>query len=523
MKVHPTALASFGVFLGFVTPLVTAFPLLGNASLNIPDYGILNQRAEPQDFYLRIMPLGASITAGDPEYPGDTEKNGYRKALRDQLRFEGWKVNMDHEGIGGERVSAVAARGKASAAVWLPKVVLINTRINDEVQNGDKESVGRTPARMKQLVLDIFAEVPNAVVILSTLIYNRLQPRNIDLINDGYRTLVKDLVGDDTENLQLKVFLAEMADGSFITNDHIQPDGTHPTKEGYERMGAVWAWAINQVNDKGWLAAPSKSSHSTDGDGSTTCSKEYGSGDQVPGGSGVQILWAADSIIADDGTHRHAAELNKDLLSQDTGFTSDTSIYFAQLINQDALPREELDEIIAVDGSVPNIVLYLGIHWGDVNGDGLDDFIYIGPDGKMYMSLNTGKPGEIPTFENLDLYREAIGNRIQEHVCLGDIDGDGRLDYCVILDNGDISEGVIIQLKFSLTVHLNGDGRADWLWLSTKGQETTWINHRGEGKGMIPRWLEAGVTHSGVDFKIGDNREFIQFGRLWGGDGLQRR
>jgi hypothetical protein len=26
----------------------------------------------------------------------------------------------------------------------------------------------------------------------------------------------------------------------------------------------------------------------------------------------------------------------------------------------------------------------------------------------------------------------------QDHVRLGDIDGDGRLDYCVIHDNGDI-------------------------------------------------------------------------------------
>lgn len=57
-------------------------------------YDALHRRADPQDFYLRIMPLGASITAGDPKAPGDEGKNGYRKNLRDQLRFDGWKVNM---------------------------------------------------------------------------------------------------------------------------------------------------------------------------------------------------------------------------------------------------------------------------------------------------------------------------------------------------------------------------------------------------------------------------------------------
>lgn len=56
--------------------------------------GRLYRRAEPQDFYLRIMPLGASITAGNPAAPGDDENNGYRKNLRDKLRFDGWKVNM---------------------------------------------------------------------------------------------------------------------------------------------------------------------------------------------------------------------------------------------------------------------------------------------------------------------------------------------------------------------------------------------------------------------------------------------
>lgn len=43
-----------------------------------------------QDFYLRIMPLGASITEGVQS----TDGNGYRKWLRQQLRWKGWKVNM---------------------------------------------------------------------------------------------------------------------------------------------------------------------------------------------------------------------------------------------------------------------------------------------------------------------------------------------------------------------------------------------------------------------------------------------
>jgi hypothetical protein len=47
-------------------------------------------RSRALDFYLRIMPLGASITQG----VGSSDGTGYRKLLRQQLRFEGFKVNM---------------------------------------------------------------------------------------------------------------------------------------------------------------------------------------------------------------------------------------------------------------------------------------------------------------------------------------------------------------------------------------------------------------------------------------------
>jgi hypothetical protein len=43
-----------------------------------------------KDFYLRILPLGASIVQGLES----SDDNGFRKLLRQQLRWKGWKVNM---------------------------------------------------------------------------------------------------------------------------------------------------------------------------------------------------------------------------------------------------------------------------------------------------------------------------------------------------------------------------------------------------------------------------------------------
>jgi hypothetical protein len=92
------ALAGFGVLLGTYLQPCQAFPFSQNTSLSqgyspSVDDGLL-RRADPQDIYLRIMPLGASITAGEHEPADDIGKNGYRKYLRDQLRSHGWKVNM---------------------------------------------------------------------------------------------------------------------------------------------------------------------------------------------------------------------------------------------------------------------------------------------------------------------------------------------------------------------------------------------------------------------------------------------
>ena len=51
------------------------------------------------------------------------------------------------------------------------------------------------------------------------------------------------------------------------------------------------------------------------------------------------------------------------------------------------------------------------------------------------------------------------------------------------------------------------------------GKTTTYINQRGEGKGMVPRWLPAGQTHLGVGVDIGEDREHVTFGRIFGDNG----
>jgi len=71
--------------------ITTSYPALANGTdyLESEDASGLDKRAA-KDFYLRILPLGASITQGIKS----SDENGYRKLLRQQLRWKGWKVNM---------------------------------------------------------------------------------------------------------------------------------------------------------------------------------------------------------------------------------------------------------------------------------------------------------------------------------------------------------------------------------------------------------------------------------------------
>ncbi|KAF4445873.1 hypothetical protein F53441_10435 [Fusarium austroafricanum] len=534
------------------------------------------------------MPLGASIVAG--EYSQDSNKNGFRKFTRDKLRERGWKVNMvgnrnsgtmadnDHEGISGEVVRSVARRGREAAKTWLPNVVLVNAGTNDANQNKADVDAGRTGLQMKELIEGIFAEVPQAVVVLSTLLPKGSNADYVSKINDQYRTIYRQFVpldknGKEEPDPQFKVVLAEMQPFLSISDIH---DGTHPTILGEKKMAAAWVWAINVAHDRGWIKAPKQSSAFSDSEGSSTCRKKFGSG-ASDSRSGRQILFASDPLIRDDGTYRHSSQLRDDRKGSftnaigggpDKDMTKTSDIWFAQLVNLGGSPKgDERDEVILApsDKSDRRLVVYVNngngefndgfqidpkmscsnahVRWGDVNGDGLDDFICLQENGEVYVSINKG--GNPPTFQNVGLWKRPEMGLGRDRIRLGDMDGDGRLDYCVVSNAGnvhcwrnggigdkaaywqDMGSGSHIfpakgmgDMRGVQLVDINGDGRYDWLWMSKEGQVRTFINQRGDGKGMVPFWREAsnsGITHPGRGYDIGENREFIKWGRIFSG------
>lgn len=223
---------------------------------------------------------------------------------------------------------------------------------------------------MENMILECFAQSPQTVVVLSTLIPNgqmlgdgRPASDNIDNINNQYRNLYRKF-----KDQNFHIVLAEMNDGTFITMKDIWEEDngtkTHPTPEGFKAMAAVWTSAINEALKNDWLRPPSTDVTFKDDDLSgNTCPKKFGSG-SAASLSGVQVLHASSSIIGNDGPYKHAS------VSMGTIFTKKVStgdrFYLAQLVNKYSADRGgERDDIVCVHENSDDIQLFVNNGNGD--------------------------------------------------------------------------------------------------------------------------------------------------------------
>lgn len=349
-----------------------------------------------------------------------------------------------------------------NAPKYLPNLILINVGLNDCGQNID---IGNAGTRMKAMIDYLFQTIPSTTVILSTLLPNTNLDACMKTVNAQYRKLVSVYAGK-------RFALANMYD--FLTLADLA-EGSHPNDAGYKKMASVWWNAIQRVEDG--LQPPDGIIDDSKQVTVTNCNKSPAAGRgpiRTQGGSGY-----------DNGVYEHSAECLKSIWSQPANdppnLTFPTEIYFAQLINYGGADRGgETDEMLHIyewqgsyvykyalnSGPEPNdkfgpwVTFNPGncpiggaIAWGDLNNDGLDDFFCIGPNAETSVSLNLG--GNPPKWDGLHSITgaragyEASDVRIAEYVSvtsidyakansLISIDGDGRADYCLVNDNGDI-------------------------------------------------------------------------------------
>ncbi|KAK4182717.1 hypothetical protein QBC35DRAFT_546288 [Podospora australis] len=511
-------------------------------------------RRAAQDFYLRIMPLGASITEG----VHSTDHNGYRKWLRLQLRYRGWKVNMvgtkqdgtmndrDNEGHPGWIINDPTPPIRGVYQAWenaahlKPNLVLVNVGTNDCTGNIDLDHAGQ---RMEALVRKIFADVPGVVVILSTLIPSPNIKACAVQLSAQYRTIPGNI---NNGRIGLADFNAAMTDPSFFSSD----DGIHPTDAGYKFMASVWWDAIHKFED---VITPPLNNGFDDSKASSTCAKKAG----VSRGPIITQLGSGH----DDGLYKHKSTSQGVL--PDLRFTKPNDknesaeipslIWFAQITNIDGVSRDlALDDWVRIyrhngtneywfreNRNQGVFAASVRMDVGQDCDDGKADFWCI-KSKTISVSINQGT--NPPKFSYLGVVVPDISPFKPTDVRAADIDGDGRADVCFIHDNGDIgcsrnggtgtkyywqsfsAAGGLRTIVFTgknkgnknrvVLADLNGDFRADWMWVGDDGSVDTYINQRGTGKGIVPAWPHAGITHAGLGgTAVGDK---IKFGRLYG-------
>lgn len=229
------------------------------------------------DTALRIMPLGASITFGFLSSDG----NGYREDLRTLIeqggnsdvsfvgsRNNGTMTDNAVEGWPGYRIDQVLPKAQSAVPASLPNVILLNVGTNDCVQGYNMDNTTKISAlapvmtenanytigdRMRIFVESLFEWSPNATVVMSTLILNKVELTN-QRVNDANAKFAA--VAADLQAQGRRVVLANMSAAAGGPNLNTMADVTHPNDVGYSLMANRWYVAIQEASDRNLIVAP---------------------------------------------------------------------------------------------------------------------------------------------------------------------------------------------------------------------------------------------------------------------------
>ncbi|KAL4797008.1 hypothetical protein BDV19DRAFT_387548 [Aspergillus venezuelensis] len=478
---------------------------------------------------LRVLPLGDSITHGYLS----TGDNGYRQRLWERLSENekdfvgtqpiGTMSDPDNEGYNGAVIGEISDRC-GTALAMRPNVVLIHAGTNDMNRPFEPDTA---PERLGSLIDKVVDACPDAAVLVAKLI----PAAGVNTMGriEAFNKAVPGVVASRAEDGK-KVMVVEM--DALSVSELV--DGLHPTDAGYDHMGDIWYSSIIAAGNNGWIEDPVPGTST--GASCATLPVWYPQ-DQIAAGIGSSTgfvnAWMPKGEIASGigkGSNLRFGDLDGDgrddyLWVHDTGaVTAYLNTVGANADEVAWVPQGDIASGIGKDGA--------GVQFADMNGDGRDDYLWVSEEGQVICYLNQpgsnrGQPSWMPVGE----IAAGVGAS-RGQILFGDVDGDGRDDYLVVSDNGainawlntgsgdkpiwipvgQIASGVGAAAGVRIA-DVNKDGRDDYLWISDTGAVTLYTNTRG-ASGELPVWWPQGEIATGV----GVGRENITFADL-NGDG----
>lgn len=422
------------------------------------------------------------------------------------FQHSGSMDNNVHEGFPGATIDQIHANGfeAFNTSLPLPNVILLHAGTNDAInafQNVDAATVDveRTAEQMvndlNDLVGDIFKQAPDVYVLVaistsfseligySCLIVSQIMmsadtnvQRIIDTFNgyvpfviDNYRD--KNIVGVSMSNINL----------NGGDHDSVYPDDPiHPGNDGFAKMASNFFEGILAADAAGKIP-------SVQGNFSPAPHASLGAIANNPGNA-----WA------------YQCDLNATWSAKQASFGGVSSVVGGTY-------RQNWKTAGGFSNNQAGQALNGGFVWfADFNNDGLADYVYVDPErGSLRGWRNLGGGN----WKDLGQMATGLDSTDGAGIIIVDVNGDGYADYLwqnsagdtIYLwynyyGNGWVQENVTASgfpgtRENTHMADINGDGRADLIWLDSNGNVNAWMN---TGIGTDITWVHVGIVGTNV-------------------------
>ncbi|KAJ6600731.1 hypothetical protein B0H10DRAFT_2083067 [Mycena sp. CBHHK59/15] len=463
---------------------------------------------------LRALPAGDSITYGFQSTTG----NGYRYNLQQVIMSPPWAAggilprqsadndtivdfigsvdsgtmpDPDNEGHSGAEIDAIGGFLMPDLS-QNPNVIFLLAGTND-INNGD--DVADAPDRLMAIVDEITSTLPNTALLVGTI------PLNGDPTKEALA---------DTFNYEIiQLLLRRASDGARVMPvpmESLGPedmaDSLHPNDQGYAKMADAWFSALWQAAEWGWI--------------------DPATGD-LPGVMGrnivrvIRVLWYPQGSIANGaGLGANGGLYDCSLVPEAPGECS--CAFTEPNVPEEVFPVPASGQCSDLNDNST------AVRFADLNGDGRAEYLWLDTKGATTAFLNLGSSA---TGSMASLWVIATGVGAARHqVQFADLNGDGRAEYLWVHDDGSvdawlnlggpddgpdaakvtwfpagsIATGIGEDGAGVRFADLNGDGRAEYLWLDENGAMTAYLNlgssQGGTGAANVG-WLPQGVVATG--------------------------